>query len=121
MNSGIPLPQPSESLEITAAEVATWHLLPRAERPRLIDCRESEELALCQIEGAEWIPLDSFPASIASFSADRDRGVVIFCHHGMRSLRAAMFLRSHGIENAYSMTGGIDRWSREIDPAVPRY
>jgi adenylyltransferase/sulfurtransferase len=47
--------------------------------------------------------------------------IVFFCHHGMRSLDAAAWLRSQGVDGARSMSGGIDRWSAEIDPNVPRY
>ncbi|MEX1116425.1 MAG: rhodanese-like domain-containing protein [Akkermansiaceae bacterium] len=46
---------------------------------------------------------------------------MVYCHHGMCSLRAATFLRSIGVENAFSMGGGIERWSQVIDPEVPRY
>jgi adenylyltransferase/sulfurtransferase len=95
--------------------------LPPEQRPRLIDCREGEEVAICEIHGHEWVPLGSFPESIQRLTNDSDRGVIIYCHHGMRSLRAAAFLRAHGVEKAFSMSGGIDAWSRVIDPAVPRY
>jgi len=50
-----------------------------------------------------------------------EKPIVVFCHHGMRSLQVVAWLREHGVENCLSMAGGIDRWSLEIDPAVPRY
>jgi rhodanese-related sulfurtransferase len=108
-------------MEVTPAEVARWVHLPPAERPRLIDCREEDELAICQIAGSEWFPLGLFPALREKLAARNERGVVVYCHHGMRSLRAAALLRSIGVENAFSMSGGIDAWSREIDPLVLRY
>ena len=52
---------------------------------------------------------------------DRDRPLVVYCHHGIRSLHAALALRSRGYTQARSLRGGIDRWSAEIDPAMPRY
>ncbi len=52
---------------------------------------------------------------------DRDEPLILFCHHGVRSLHVAAWLRERGVENAQSMAGGIDQWSREIDPSVPRY
>lgn len=122
MSGPLPLlPDPADTLEVSPAEVAGWLALDGSGRPRLVDCREAEELSICQIPGSEWVPLGTFPEKSAALTADAARGVVVFCHHGMRSLRAVAFLRSHGVANAYSMAGGIDAWSRMIDPAVPRY
>lgn len=122
MSGGVPfLPDPAETLEVTPSEVAAWVELPHGERPRLIDCREREELAICEIAGNEWIPLGIFPEALGKISADAERGIVVYCHHGMRSLRAASFLRARGMANAFSMSGGIEEWSRSIDPDVPRY
>lgn len=115
------LPDASATLEISPEAVAAWIALPREERPRLIDCREEDEVAICQIAGNEWFPLGTFPTAGAKLTADRERGIVVYCHHGMRSLRATAFLRAHGVENAFSMKGGIDAWSQVIDPAVARY
>lgn len=115
------LPDPTDAIEVSPQSVAAWISLPAAERPRLIDCREADELDLCRIEGQEWIPMQTIPHQLQALAADSERGIVIYCHHGMRSLHAAHFLRGHGLKNAYSMSGGIDAWSREIDPAVPRY
>lgn len=122
MIDGLPsLPDPEYTLDVTLASVAEWVKLPAEKRPRLIDCREEDELAICRIEGYEWIPLGAFPTSLEKLTADTERGVVVYCHHGMRSQRAAAFLRAHGVENAFSMSGGIDAWSAYIDPAVPQY
>jgi rhodanese-related sulfurtransferase len=115
------LPDPAESLEVTVTQVATWMKLPCEQRPRLIDCREQDELAICQIDGNEWTPLGDFMTAGAALTADSERGVVVYCHHGMRSLRGASILRARGIPQAFSMSGGIDAWSRFIDPELPRY
>lgn len=115
------LPDAGKTAEIAPAEVAAWVRLPSEQRPRLIDCREQDELAICQIAGNEWFPLGTFPEAGEKLTADDARGVVVYCHHGMRSLRGALFLRAHGVKNAFSMSGGIDAWSRLIDPEVPRY
>ena len=109
------------SLEISPAEVATWIHLPRDQRPRLIDCREADELTICQIAGNEWFPLGIFPTAGERLTADRARGIVVYCHHGMRWLRAASFLRAQGVEKAYSMRGGIEAWAEMIDPTTARY
>jgi rhodanese-related sulfurtransferase len=84
-----------------------------------VDVRERWEHDLCRIEGSTLIPLRELPANLAGFENAEE--VILFCHHGMRSLDAAVWLRAQGIRRARSMAGGIDRWSREIDPAVPRY
>lgn len=116
-----PLPDPAATAEISCEVVAGWHELPAAERPRLIDCREPEEWDICRLPGAELIPLGTFPQQAAALAAESPCGLVVYCHHGMRSLRAAMFLRSQGFQNAFSMHGGIDAWSRTVDPETPRY
>ncbi len=115
------LPDAEITLEISPAAVAEWAHLPAETRPRLIDCREADELAICRIEGCEWVPLGTFPQALEKLTADTERGIVVYCHHGMRSLRAASFLRAHGVGHAFSMSGGIDGWSAFIDPDVPRY
>jgi len=115
------LPDASATLEITPEAVAEWVHLPRDQRPRLIDCREADELAICQIEGNEWFPLATFPEAVKKLTSDDARGIVVYCHHGMRSLRGAAFLRAQGVEMAFSMQGGIEAWSKLIDPEMARY
>ena len=122
MSGGFPaLPDSGATLEIAPTAVAEWIHLPPENRPRLIDCRERDEVDFCRIDGAEWVPLASFPTSLGKLASDADRGIVVYCHHGMRSQRAAAFLRAHGVENAFSMSGGIEEWATSIDPSVPRY
>lgn len=115
------LPEAAETQEISAAAVAEWAKLPADQRPRLIDCREEDELAICQIAGNEWIPLGSFPEVREKLLARNEKGVVVYCHHGVRSLRATHFLRSIGVNNAFSMKGGIEEWSVRVDPEMARY
>jgi len=105
-------------MELTPREVN--ELKKRGERIRLVDVREPEEFAIARIEGAELIPMRTVPAHLQEL--DREEGrIVVFCHHGVRSLSVADWLRRQGVENCQSMAGGIDLWSREVDPAVPRY
>ena len=61
------------------------------------------------------------PALIGVKKLDTDDDVICFCHHGMRSMDVANWLRAQGVKSAKSLAGGIDRWSIEIDPKVPRY
>jgi adenylyltransferase/sulfurtransferase len=94
--------------------------LDRGERIRLIDVREPHEYQIARIEGAELIPMLRIPQALPSLGADR-APVIVYCHHGVRSLDAAHWLREQGVDNCLSMAGGIDRWSLEVDPSVPRY
>ena len=106
-----------DELEIKPAEVKAR--MDRGEKLVLIDVREPWEHQLCSIQGATLVPLGSLAASLQSLP-DVDE-VICYCHHGMRSLDAAAWLRFQGIERAKSLEGGIERWSVEIDPSVPRY
>ncbi len=115
------LPDAAETMEVSVQSVAAWAALPADQRPRLIDCREREELDICKIDGCEWVPLGEFPFSLDKLKADTERGIVVYCHHGMRSLQAASFLRQHGIEQAFSMGGGVAYWASKIDPDMARY
>jgi rhodanese-related sulfurtransferase len=90
------------------------------ERVMLIDVREPEEYELARIDGAELIPMRAIPQKLMHFE-DREEPLLVLCHHGVRSLQVAAWLREHGVENAQSVQGGIDAWSRRIDPGIPRY
>lgn len=104
-------------LEIPPAEAKA--LLARGEGVLLVDVREPWEYELCRIEGAKLIPMGSVPANLQAL--DTDDEVICYCHHGMRSMDVAVWLRGQGVQRARSLAGGIDRWSTEIDPSVPRY
>ncbi len=106
--------------EITPVEVKK--ALDEGQRLMLLDCREAQEHAICRIDGARLIPMNSVPANLQSLEAMADEAlIVVYCHHGMRSLSVVSWLRRQGVESCQSMAGGIDRWSLEIDPSVPRY
>ncbi len=88
----------------------------------LIDVREPEEFALARIDGARLVSMQEIPAELQNLEGlAQQTELLLLCHHGIRSLQAAQWLREQGIENCFSVTGGIDRWSREIDPSVPVY
>ncbi len=87
----------------------------------LLDCRESDEFAFAAIPGAQLIPMGEIAQRVGEIAAGADRQIVVCCHHGVRSLRAANFLRQQGIAGVQSMAGGIDEWSRTIDATIPRY
>lgn len=88
----------------------------------LIDCRTPAEWKTAKIESAKLIPLNDLAAHMEEIEQAASEGVkvVVHCHLGGRSMKAAMLLRARGID-ATSMAGGIDLWSIDIDPSVPRY
>lgn len=104
--------------EITVAEVA--QLRANGTPVTLLDVREPWEVSTAAIEGALNIPMGDIPTR-ANNSLDPDASIVVLCHHGARSLSVTAWLRREGFDNAQSMAGGIDQWSREIDPKVPLY
>jgi rhodanese-related sulfurtransferase len=92
------------------------------EKVRLIDVREPVEFQITRIEGAELVPMNTVPAALQKLEAQADEGtLIVFCHHGVRSLQVVNWLRQQGLEACQSMAGGINRWSLEVDGAVPRY
>jgi rhodanese-related sulfurtransferase len=106
-----------DDMQISAKEVN--ERVGRGDKLLLVDVREQWEYDLSKIPGAKLIPLGALPASLNTL-LDADE-VICYCHHGMRSLDAAVWLRQQGVENAKSMAGGIERWSVEVDPQIPRY
>jgi len=85
----------------------------------LLDVREPAELEVAGIEGARHVPMRQIPERLDELP--RDKPIVVFCHTGGRSRRVAEFLTASGFERVFNLDGGIDAWSREIDPNVPRY
>lgn len=86
-----------------------------------VDCREPSEHATARIPGTVLMPMGTIPGRLADFEPFRQKRIVIHCHHGGRSMRVVQWLRQQGFEGAQNMAGGIDEWSLEIDPSVPRY
>jgi rhodanese-related sulfurtransferase len=108
-----------DSIEISVQDVK--RLRESGEDFLFIDCRDAAERTICAIEGTRLIPMAELPDRLAELTASKDRRVVVHCHHGGRSLRAASFLRQQGVGRAQSMSGGIDQWALEIEPGMPRY
>ena len=105
--------------EVSVGELK--QLLASEKPPRLIDVREPEEWEACRISGAELIPLSQWPQLATEKLADKDEPLLMQCHHGGRSARATGYLLGQGYTNVRNVAGGIDAWSIEIDPSVPRY
>lgn len=109
---------------VRPAQLSAWFAAaPQGGEPLVLDVREPWELQTASVraEGFELaaIPMGELPARLAEL--DPARPVACLCHHGARSLRVAAFLQHNGFEQVANVTGGIDAWSQERDPAVPRY
>jgi rhodanese-related sulfurtransferase len=97
-------------------------LWPAGEIPgvaTLLDVREPAELELAAIPDALHIPMQQVPLRLSEI--DRTKPLVVMCHSGGRSRRVAEFLVRSGFEQVFNLAGGIDAWSQEIDPQIPRY
>ena len=111
----------NHDIEIEPASLEAWLQDSNKKNPRLIDCRELEERLICHIKESELIPLKEIGSAISEWHSDYKQNFVIYCHHGIRSLQAAQFLREQGFENAYSLAGGIEKWAIDIDQELTRY
>ena len=106
-------------LEISVAETKT--LLDSGADFYFMDCREQNEWDYVRIEGAELLPMSEILERIDELEPQKERHIVIHCHHGGRSLQGAQWFRLQGFAQAQSMAGGIDVWSQEVDDSKPRY
>ncbi len=106
--------------EITCEALAERLSAAAADRPVLLDVRNPDEHALVALPGSVLIPLHELEARADEVDELKGREVVVYCHHGVRSLSGAAFLESRGIP-AKSLAGGIDRYARTVDRRLPRY
>jgi adenylyltransferase/sulfurtransferase len=105
-----------KDLEITPGETAE---LLRAGKIKLLDVRTPEEYGIARVEGS--LLVDQSLAQEILQTWPKETSIVTICHHGVRSLDAAAYLRGHGFSETKSMMGGIDAWSVQIDASIPRY
>lgn len=105
--------------ELEIAPAALAMRLARRDPLLVLDVRDEWEHAVAHLDGAELIPMRTIPARHAALA--RDREVVVYCHHGTRSAMVADYLRAAGFPRVLNLAGGIDRWSVDVDPSVPRY
>lgn len=104
---------------INPPELAQWLADERRPRPLLLDVRQPWEYQLCHLGDAVLVPLHTLPD--AAGQLDTQRPIVCICHHGVRSRQAAAFLEQQGFTDVTNLSGGIDAWSDQVDPAVPKY
>jgi rhodanese-related sulfurtransferase len=129
----IDMPPPSERPKVdtaafTSANQMDYEITPEQFKKlrdqessyTLVDVREPWEFQTAKIEGATLMPVGDVP-SRAHQELDPEQHIVVYCHHGVRSMNVTSWLRQQGFEKAQSLAGGIDRWAREVDPSVPKY
>jgi rhodanese-related sulfurtransferase len=108
--------------QVRPSDFGDW-LQAQPARPVLLDVREPWEVHTASVGAEECdlviIPMQEIPARLRELP--QDRPIAVLCHHGMRSQRVAMFLAQQGYTDVANIAGGIEAWSRERDPGVPRY
>lgn len=107
----------SHPARLTPAELRAR--LARGDDLQLVDVREPGEWAIGHLPGSVLIPRGELAARLSEL--DPARPVVCICHHGIRSLHAAALLHARGFEHVLDLSGGLERWAREVDPDFPRY
>jgi rhodanese-related sulfurtransferase len=105
--------------QITPAALAAWIADDGRSKPLLLDVREPWEYQTARIEGSKLVPMGEVAARLDEL--DQDREVVAICHHGGRSMQVAMYLEKNGFPKVHNLAGGVDAWSRNVDPSVPLY
>ena len=105
--------------QISPPELAAWLSDASREKPVLLDVREPWEFERARIEGAQLVPMREVPSRLEEI--EQGKPVVAICHHGGRSMQVALFLEKAGYDNVHNLVGGVDAWSRTVDPAVPLY
>lgn len=107
------------NLQIEPVELS--RRLDSPEPPALLDVREPEEHAFVALANSRLIPLGELEARLDELDDWRDREIVVYCHHGIRSMHAIARLRASGFTRLRNLRGGIDRWSLDINSTLPRY
>jgi rhodanese-related sulfurtransferase len=104
-------------MKISPAELKAR--LDRGDKFRLVDVREPDEWAIGHLPTAELMPMSQFQQAVGQLDPEED--IVVYCHHGVRSGRVQDFMKAQGFTNVKNLTGGIDAWATQVDPAMKRY
>jgi rhodanese-related sulfurtransferase len=112
---------PTQPLPLEVDVAAVQQLRSAGESFTLLDCREPSEHQTARIEGSKLIPMREISGRLGELEPLRDSRIIVHCHHGGRSMRVTQWLREQGFSQVQNMAGGIDAWSQQIDPQVPRY
>lgn len=119
----------SRGLPVTYNFRPEWEVTPRQVQAMrqdnedfvLVDCRNPAEYEVAHIQGSELVPLREMANRTDHLEEWSDRKLVVYCHHGVRSLQMTAMLREQGFKNIWSMAGGIDLWAQDIEPGMRRY
>jgi rhodanese-related sulfurtransferase len=119
--SSSPSPKPADPLEreISPTQVQSWLA---NQRPFVwLDCREQPEYDWVHLPDSLFLPMSELVSRVEELQPYRKATLVVYCHHGVRSLQVAIWLQHQGFTDVRSLSGGIDRWTTEVDPTLPRY
>jgi len=105
--------------ELSPLQLSEWLADEARARPIMLDVREPWEFQLCCIAGSLHCPMGTVPARAAEL--DADAAMVLICHHGQRSLQAALYLERAGFSNLYNLAGGVDAWGKIVEPSMSLY
>lgn len=108
---------PANGIDVTPSQLRDW--LAAGKEIEVLDVRTPVEVEICRLEEATWIPMNELADRWGE--VDSGKRWIVYCHHGTRSAQVVRFLRSQGLDDVWNLAGGLDRWSLEIDPAMPRY
>lgn len=92
--------------------------LQRNPKAILLDVREDDEVAICRLSGSLHIPMNLIPLK---YNELPDEPIVVYCHHGVRSLNVARYLQHVGFDDVYNLSGGIEAYAQDVAPDMPRY
>lgn len=112
----------SQSLFGMAQEITVQELQAKRQAGHsflLLDVREPDEVAFANIAGSIHIPMGDIPGRLHEL--DPDKEIIVYCHHGIRSMRVADFLLQRDFDKVSNLAGGIDAWAEAIEPGMPRY
>lgn len=106
-------------IQISPQALANWLADDQRTDPVLLDVREPWEFQLCHIPGSAHIPMGTVPACVDEL--DRERDIVVICHHGGRSAQVGMFLERQGFARVINLAGGVAGWAATVDPSMAQY
>jgi rhodanese-related sulfurtransferase len=113
------LSEPAPVNQITPQQLQEMLSDTAARKPLLLDVREPWEFQICHLPDSLLMPMQTVPARHSELDPEAD--TVVICHHGARSMQAAMFLEHAGFPRLYNLTGGLDAWARTVEASMPVY
>ena len=105
--------------QLQADYLHSWLADTSRAKPMVLDVREPWEHEICSIPDSTLLPMQEIPARLQELPADTD--IVVVCHHGMRSLQVAQFLKQSGLARVFNLSGGIAAWAAQVDPDMSQY